>query len=221
VDLATRYEREGADEVVVLDVSASAEGRNLVLNAVRATASALFVPLTVGGGIRSVPDIERALCSGADKVALNTAGVERPNLLTEAARRYGTQCVVASIDAAQDGNSWRVFVRGGRESATRDAVQWARECADRGAGEIPLTSIDRDGTRSGYDLELTSTVAEAVSVPVIASGGAGTADHVLEAFTRGDADAALVAGILHDSITSARALKERLAAHGVSVRLVA
>lgn len=220
VALSRRYEREGADEIVFLDVSASTEGRALALAAVRATASRLFLPLTVGGGIRSLADVGHALRAGADKVALNTAAVARPALINEASGWYGAQCVVASIDAARTGGTWRVHVRGGRQPAGADAVAWAVECAGRGAGEILLTSIDRDGTRAGYDLELLAAVVQAVDVPVIASGGAGHADHVVEAFRVG-ADAALVAGILHESVTSLRSLKARVAAQGLPTRLIA
>lgn len=220
VELATRYERDGADEIVFLDISASVDRRDLVLDTVRKTASALFIPLTVGGGIRRLDDVHRAVRAGADKVAMNTAAVERPALLTEAACTYGAQCVVASIDAARDDDRWLVCVRGGRERTTRDAIEWAQECADRGAGEILLTSVDRDGTRAGYDLELTAAVAHAVSVPVIASGGAGTADHVVAALTVGGADAALVAGIVHGATTTIQDIRTRLLSAGVPVRKV-
>jgi len=221
VELATRYERDGADEVVFLDISASVEDRALMLDAVRATASSLFIPLTVGGGIRSLDDVHRAVRAGADKVALNTSAVARPALLTEASGVYGAQCVVASIDAARDASGWRVCVRGGRDRTTLDAVEWARECADRGAGEILLTSVDRDGTRSGYDLELTAAVARAVSIPVIASGGAGTSAHVRDAFTIGGADAALIAGIVHEATITFRDIRERLLSEGLPMRRVA
>lgn len=219
VELAVRYEAEGADEIVFLDISATVEGRATLLDVVRRTAERLFIPLTVGGGIGSVDDIARVLRAGADKVSINTAAVRRPELLTEAAERFGRQCVVASIDAAHSGDgSFTVFTHGGRTATSLDAVAWARECAERGAGEILLTSIDEDGRRSGYDLKLTAAVARSVSVPVIASGGAGAAEHFRDAFHAG-ADAALAAGIFHDGTTTVRDVKRFLAAAGVPVRL--
>ncbi|MBX6331014.1 MAG: imidazole glycerol phosphate synthase subunit HisF [Gemmatimonadaceae bacterium] len=221
VALATRYEAEGADEVVFLDISASAEERATLLDVARRTAERLFVPLTIGGGIRTADDVARALRAGADKVSLNTAAVERPEVLNEAADRFGAQCVVASIDAKRDGARWRVYTRGGRDRTDLDAVAWARECVRRGAGEILLTSIDRDGARTGYDLELTSAVAAAVSVPVVASGGAGSATHVRDVLRHGGADAALVAGILHDGETTVRDIKALLADDGIPVRKTA
>ena len=221
VALAERYEAEGADEVVFLDISASADARTTLLDVARRTAERLFIPLTIGGGVRSADDVGRALRAGADKVSINSAAIDRPELLTESADRFGAQCVVASIDARRDGAGWRVYARGGRTATALEAVAWARECAARGAGEILLTSIDRDGERSGYDLELTRAVVNAVDVPVIASGGAGAAVHVRDAFVGGGADAALVAGILHDSVTTVRALKRMLAESGLLVRAVA
>jgi cyclase len=221
VALARRYEIEGADEVVFLDISASAEERATLLDLARRTAECLFIPLTIGGGVRTVDDVARALRAGADKVSLNTAAVERPALLNEAAERFGAQCVVASIDARRDGAAWRVYTRGGRAPTVLDAVQWARECVERGAGEILLTSIDRDGARTGYDLELTHTVARTVGVPVIASGGAGSTTHVCEVLRDGGADAALVAGILHDGQTTVREIKSYLEQGGIPVRKVA
>ena len=210
VELATRYEREGADEVVFLDISASAEDRGTLLDVARRTAERLFVPLTIGGGVRSVDDVGLALRAGADKVSINSASVRRPELLTEAAARFGSQCVVASIDAKRDGTSWSVYVKGGRERTSLDAVEWAAECVRRGAGEVLLTSIDRDGARTGYDIELTRAVAAAVSVPVVASGGAGNAQHVCEVFEDGNADAALLAGILHDGVITMREVKSAM-----------
>jgi imidazole glycerol-phosphate synthase subunit HisF len=221
VALAARYEREGADEIVFLDISASTEERATLLALARRTAERLFVPLTIGGGIRTAEDVGRALRAGADKTSLNSAAIERPAVLTEAAERFGAQCVVASIDARREGAGWRVYSRGGRVATELEAVSWARECVARGAGEILLTSIDRDGARGGYDLELTRAVADAVAVPVIASGGAGTAQHVLAALGSGGADAALVAGILHDGVTTVGEIKALLAANHVPVRRAA
>lgn len=198
VELAQRYERAGADEIVFLDISASQEARRTLLDIVRRTAEALFIPLTVGGGIGSVADIAAALRAGADKVSMNSAAVADPGLLTEAAARFGTQCVVASIDAKREGDSWRVYTHGGSRPTGLDALAWAESCAERGAGEILLTSIDRDGSRAGYDIELTRSVAARVSVPVVASGGAGSVDDVVQVLRDGTADAALVAGIVHD-----------------------
>lgn len=232
VELATRYEEEGADEIVFLDISASAEGRRTLLDVVRRTAERLFIPLTVGGGIHEVEDVANALRAGADKISLNTAAVQRPELLTEAAARFGSQCVVASIDAKieradeADGEAggggqamYRVYTHGGRAATELEASSWAEECAARGAGEILLTSIAQDGARTGYDLELTRAVADSVSVPVIASGGAGNADHLRAAFLRGRADAALAAGIFHDAVTTVGEVKRLLAAAGIPVRV--
>jgi cyclase len=223
VELAQRYESEGADEIVFLDISASVEERATMLDTVRRSAERLFIPLTVGGGVRSVDDAARALRSGADKVCINTAAFVRPGLLGECAERFGSQCVVASIDArfAQGERRWRVWTHGGIVSTGRDAVEWASECVDRGAGEILLTSIDRDGARNGYDLALTRAVSSAVTVPVIASGGAGSARHVRDALVCGGSDAALVAGIVHDGVTSVREIKDLLARECISVRRVA
>jgi len=210
VELATRYEQEGADEIVFLDISASAEDRGTLLDVARRTAERLFIPLTIGGGIRSADDVGNALRAGADKVSINSASVRRPAVLTEAAERFGAQCVVASIDAKREGAGWRVHVRGGRDRTELDVVEWAVECVRRGAGEVLLTSIDRDGARTGYDIELTRAVSDAVDVPVVASGGAGTAQHVCDVFERGGADAALLAGILHDGVTTVHAVKQAM-----------
>lgn len=218
VELAARYEQEGADEIVFLDISASAEERGTLLDVARRTAERLFVPLTIGGGVRSADDVGRALRAGADKVSINSAAVARPEVLTESAARFGSQCVVASIDAKRGANGWRVYVKGGREETGLDAVAWAVECVRRGAGEILLTSIDRDGARTGYELELTRAVADMVDVPVVASGGAGTAAHVCEVLARGHADAALLAGILHDGVTTVSAVKQAMRAARLPVR---
>lgn len=218
VELATRYEAAGADEMVYLDITASAEARDTLLDLARRTAERLFIPLTIGGGIRSVQDIAAALRAGADKVGLNSAAVQRPALLTEGARQFGAQCIVASIDAKWEDGRFRVYTHGGRTPTALEAVSWAVECAARGAGEILLTSIDRDGGRDGYHLQLTRAVSDAVSVPVIASGGAGTAQHVCDALTIGGADAALVAGILHDGVTTIASLKRAMRAAGLAVR---
>ncbi|ATB38314.1 imidazole glycerol phosphate synthase cyclase subunit [Cystobacter fuscus] len=218
VELALRYEEAGADEVTFLDISATQEERGTLWELVRRTAERLFIPLTVGGGVRTADDVGRALRAGADKVSINSAAVARPEVLTECAERFGAQCVVASIDAKRDGASWRVYTHGGKKPTDLDAIAWARECVKRGAGEILLTSIDRDGARSGYDLELTRAVAEGVAVPVIASGGAGNAEHVQAALREGGADAALVAGILHDGVTTVGAIKTLLRGSGLEIR---
>ena len=218
VELAGRYEADGADEVVFLDITASHEGRATLLDTVRRTAEELFIPLTVGGGVRSVDDVGALLRAGADKVSVNSALARQPELAAECAARYGSQCLVASIDAAREGDGWRVYTHGGRLPKDLDAVEWAAECARRGAGEILLTSIDRDGSRIGYDLELTRRVAARVSVPVVASGGGGSAADVLEVLTSGKASAALLAGILHDGVTTVTNIKSVLTARGMSMR---
>ncbi|MEN8376543.1 MAG: imidazole glycerol phosphate synthase subunit HisF [Gemmatimonadota bacterium] len=224
VELAVRYEAEGADEIVFLDVSASVEGRKAMTDAITRTAERLFIPLTVGGGVSEVDDIAHLLRAGADKVAVNTAAVRRPRLLEEAAARFGSQCVVASIDARADAPgdtgriAYRVFTHGGRAPSDLEAVSWGVECARRGAGELLLTAIDRDGTREGFDLDLTGEVARRVPVPVIASGGAGRAEHFREAFQVARASAALGAGIFHEGLTTVGDVKRELAAAGVPVR---
>ncbi len=219
VALSARYELEGADEIFFLDISASAEERATLLDVATRTAERLFIPLSIGGGVRSVDDVARVLRAGADKVSLNSAAVARPELLTEAAHRFGAQCIVASIDAkrSRDG-AWTVWVKGGREETPLDAVAWAQECVARGAGEILLTSIDRDGARTGYDVELTRAVSDAVPVPVIASGGAGDASHLVSAVRQGGADAVLVAGILHDRLTTVSELKHHMRDTGITMR---
>lgn len=217
-ELASRYEADGADEIVFLDISASAEGRSTLLDIVQRTAERLFIPLTVGGGIRSVDDVTSVLRAGADKVAINSAAVARPSLLTEASEVFGAQCVVSSIDAKRSGASWRVFTHGGRTATDLDAIEWARTSASLGAGEILLTSMDRDGSRDGYDVELTRSVSDVVNVPVVASGGAGSASDVVAAMEAGHADAALVAGILHDGTTSVSEIKSQMRAASLRVR---
>ncbi len=219
VELAARYENEGADEIVFLDVSASREGRSTLLDTVRHTAETLFIPLTVGGGVRSADDIGPLLRAGADKISVNTAAVRDPSILSTGAERFGSQCIVASIDAAREGDDWLCYTHGGSEPTGLGAIEWAATCRERGAGEILLTSIDQDGARSGYSLELTRAVADAVPIPVIASGGAGRAEHLRDAFVEGGASAALVAGILHDGVTTVNALKSSLAGWNVNVRL--
>lgn len=218
VELATRYEAEGADEIVYLDIAASAGERATLLDLARRTAERLFIPLTIGGGLRTVDDIAAALRAGADKVGLNSSAVRRPEVLSEGADRFGAQCIVASIDAKWDDGRFRVYTHGGQVATDLEAVAWAVACAQRGAGEILLTSIDRDGSRDGYHLELTRAVADAVSVPVIASGGAGTAADVCDALTVGGADAALVAGILHEGRVTVSDLKQAMRAAGLAVR---
>jgi cyclase len=219
VALATRYEAEGADEITFLDISASAEDRATLLDVARRTAEQLFIPLTIGGGVRTADDVGRALRAGADKVSLNSAMVADPTVLTACAERFGAQCVVASIDAKlDDDGAWRVWTHGGRTKTSLEAVAWAQECVERGAGEVLLTSIDRDGARTGYDLPLMRAVSSTVSAPVIASGGAGNASHIVEVLAEGHADAALVAGILHDNVTTVGALKDAMRASGLVVR---
>lgn len=218
VELAQRYEAQGADEICFLDISASPEERATALDVVQRTAERLFVPLTLGGGLRTVADVTAALRAGADKVSLNTSAVATPELLTEAAARFGSQCVVASIDARRENGRWTVWTHGGRTPTGLDAVAWAVECTRRGAGEILLTSIDADGGRNGYDLTLTRAVSAAVDVPVIASGGAGHADHLIDAVREGGADAVLLAGILHDGVVGLDTLKQAMADSGLAIR---
>jgi cyclase len=217
--LARRYNAEGIDELVILDITATIERRRALADTIRAVARELFIPLAVGGGIRTEADAVAAVEAGADKVSLNTAALSHPSLITTLAERYGSQAVLVAIDAKWDGDRCAVYARSGQLPANREAVEWAREAEDRGAGEILLTSIDRDGTKVGFDCELTAAVSGAVSIPVIASGGAGTADHFAEVFTRGLADAALAASIFHYAETSVRALKRHLRQQGVPVRL--
>ncbi len=222
---AVRHAREGADEIVLLDITATLEGRQTLLDTVRRTAGELFVPFTVGGGIRSVRDAEQVFNAGADKVSINSAALADPGLIDAIGRKFGAQAVVVAIDARRDTDAEdpvrdaHVYIRGGREPAGRRVVEWAREAEARGAGEILLTSMDSDGTRAGFDCELTRAVSKVVSIPVIASGGAGTVQHFVDVFQQGCADAALAASIFHFGASSARSLKEQLQAADVPVRL--
>jgi imidazole glycerol-phosphate synthase subunit HisF len=216
--LAKRYNREGIDEVVVLDVTATIEGRRAFADTIRAVSSELFIPLAVGGGIRGEADAAAVIDAGADKVGVNSAALADPPLLTRLAARYGSQAVVVAIDAKREGDRFRVFARSGSTATDRDAVEWAIEAEARGAGEVLLTSIDRDGTRAGFDCELTAAVSSAVSIPVIASGGAGTFAHFTEVFTAGRADAALAASVFHFSEHAVAELKRHLLEHGIPVR---
>jgi imidazole glycerol-phosphate synthase subunit HisF len=223
VELAKFYNEEGADELVFLDITASSDHRETIIDVVERTADQVFIPLTVGGGIRSVEDVRRMLKAGADKVSINTAAIARPALVREAADQFGSQCVVVAIDARRVPDSteprWEVFTHGGRRPTGLDAVAWAREVARLGAGEILLTSMDRDGTKDGYDLPLNAAISEAVPIPVIASGGAGTLAHLFDAFTVGKADAALVASIFHYGEYRIREAKDYLAARGLPIRI--
>ena len=220
VQLAAHYDREGADELVFLDITATLEDREATLDVVSRTAEEVFIPLTVGGGVRTDDDVHALLRAGADKVSVNSAAVRDPSLLSRCADRFGTQCMVVAIDAKRRDGGWDVFVDAGRTSADRDAVEWAAEATARhGAGEVLLTSMDRDGTGEGYDLELLRAIAEAVSVPVVASGGAGTPEHFAEALTDGRADAVLAASRWHDGDLTIREVKEHLAAREIPVRI--
>jgi imidazole glycerol-phosphate synthase subunit HisF len=220
VELAVRYQDEGADEIVFLDITASHERRETVAELARRCADDVFIPFTIGGGVRSADDAQAVLDAGADKVSVNSAAVARPELLAEMAAVFGAQCVVLAIDARREADgSYGVYVEGGRRPVGRDAVEWAREGVERGAGEILLTSMDRDGTEDGYELELTRAVADAVDVPVIASGGAGKLEHLVEAIEEGGADAVLCASIFHYGHYSVRQAKERMREAGIPVRL--
>jgi cyclase len=219
-ELAAFYDRAGADEIVFLDITASSDERHILLDVVARTADEVFIPLTVGGGVRTVEDMQELLSHGADKVSVNSAALADPELITRCAEVFGSQCVVLAIDARrrEDGLGWEVYSHGGRRPAGRDAVEWAAEGERRGAGEILLTSMDRDGTYDGFDLSLTSAVSRAVRLPVIASGGAGSAAHMAEALTEGGAEAALAASIFHFGEVTIAAVKEELAARGLEVR---
>jgi imidazole glycerol-phosphate synthase subunit HisF len=218
VEVARVYDRDGADELCFLDITASHENRGIILDVVARTAEQIFMPLTVGGGITTTDDIRNLLRAGADKVSINTAAVRHPEFVREAAQRFGSQCVVVAIDAKRVGEGWEVFTHGGRNPTGIDAVQWSKRMANYGAGEILLTSMDRDGTKAGYDLELTRTISKAVNIPVIASGGVGELQHILDGVTEGGASAALAASIFHFGEFSIRDCKEFLAGHGVQVR---
>ena len=221
VEIAAAYDKAGADEVVFLDITASSDARNTVVDMVRRVAENVFIPFTVGGGIRTVDDFKVLLREGADKISINSSAINRPELISEAADKFGSQCVVVAIDAKKraDGSGWNIYKNGGRIDVGIDAVEWAEKVCRMGAGEILLTSMDCDGTKAGYDIELTRTIAEAVSVPVIASGGAGTMEHFYEALTDGKADAALAASLFHYKELEIREVKEYLIEKGLSVRL--
>jgi cyclase len=220
VELAARYDEEGADELVFLDITASHEERDTIVDLARRTADNVFIPFTIGGGIRSVDDAQAVLDAGADKVSVNSAALARPELIGELAEVFGAQCVVVAIDAKRrDNGRWDVYVNGGRTPTGREAVEWAREAASRRAGEILLTSMDRDGTTDGYDIELTRSISDAVGIPVIASGGAGELEHLSEAIARGGADAVLCASIFHYGTYRVRDAKEHLRSAGIPVRL--
>lgn len=221
VEIAAAYDKAGADEVVFLDITASSDARNTVVDMVRRVAENVFIPFTVGGGIRTVEDFKVLLREGADKISINSSAINRPELISEAADKFGSQCVVVAIDAKKraDGSGWNIYKNGGRIDVGIDAVEWAEKVCRMGAGEILLTSMDCDGTKTGYDIELTRAIAEAVSVPVIASGGAGTMEHFYEALTDGKADAALAASLFHYKELEIREVKEYLREKGLSVRL--
>lgn len=227
VQVAARYNEQGADELTFLDITATSDGRDLILEMIEAVASQVFIPLTVGGGVRTIADVRRLLNAGADKVSFNSAAVARPEVIAEAAGKYGSQCIVVAIDAkrregddlAARGPGWDVYTHGGRQNTGLDALAWARRMNDEGAGEILLTSMNRDGTQSGFDLELTAAVSDAVAVPVIASGGVGTLAHLADGIQMGKADAVLAASIFHYGKHTVREAKEFMSARGIAVRL--
>ena len=221
VEIARRYDEQGADEVTFLDITASSDGRGLIIPIIEAVSAQVFIPLTVGGGVREVADVRRLLNAGADKVSMNTSAILNPGLIADAAGRFGSQCIVVAIDAkrADTASGWGVFTHGGRNATGLDAVAWAREAARLGAGEILLTSMNRDGTKEGFDLDLTRAVADAVGVPVIASGGVGNLQHLCDGVLKGGADAVLAASIFHYGEYTVRQAKDFMAAHGIEVRL--
>ena len=219
VEIARRYDEQGADELAFLDITASSDQRDTIVHVVEAVAAQVFIPLTVGGGVRSAADVRRLLNAGADKVSINTAAVQDPGVVEDAAGRFGSQCIVVAIDAKRAGEGWEVFTHGGRKPTGLDAVEWARRMQAAGAGEILLTSMDRDGTRAGFDLALTRAVAEAVDVPVIASGGVGNLEHLAAGVLQGKADAVLAASIFHYGEYTVRQAKSAMAALGIEVRL--
>jgi imidazole glycerol-phosphate synthase subunit HisF len=220
VEIAKRYDDQGADEITFLDITATSDGRDLILHIIEDVASQVFIPLTVGGGVREVSDVRRLLNAGADKVGMNSAAVANPDLVSDAAAKYGSQCIVVAIDAKQTAPGlWEVFTHGGRKNTGINAVNWAIEVAKRGAGEILLTSMDRDGTKNGFDLELTRTVSDAVPVPVIASGGVGNLQHLADGITKGHADAVLAASIFHFGEHTVGEAKQLMAQQGIPVRL--
>lgn len=224
VEIARRYDEQGADEITFLDITASSDARDLILHVIEAVAEQVFIPLTVGGGVRKVEDVRRLLNAGADKVSINTAAVQNPQLVADANARFGAQCIVVAIDArrrsaADASQGWEVYTHGGRNATGLDAIEWAQRVQALGAGEILLTSMDRDGTKSGFDLELTRAVSDAVSVPVIASGGVGNLDHLAAGILQGHADAVLAASIFHFGEYTLRQAKEHLAARGILMRL--
>ena len=219
VEIARRYDEQGADELTFLDITASSDERDLILHVIEGVAAQVFIPLTVGGGVRRIEDVRRLLNAGADKVSINTAAVHTPQVVADAAARFGSQCIVVAIDAKRSRDRWEVFTHGGRRPTGLDAVEWAVRMQQSGAGEILLTSMDRDGTREGFDLELTRAVADAVNVPVIASGGVGNLEHLAEGVLKGHADAVLAASIFHFGEYTVQQAKEYLAARGIEVRL--
>jgi cyclase len=219
VEIAARYDGEGADELTFLDITASSDERDILLHVIEAVASKVFIPLTVGGGVRKVEDVRRLLNAGADKVSINTSAVQNPELVREAASIVGNQAIVVAIDAKKKNDSWEVFTHGGRKPTGLDAVEWAKRMAEAGAGEILLTSMDRDGTRAGFDIGLTRAVRDAVHVPLVASGGAGNADHFAEGVLAGGANAVLGASVFHFGDLTVRQVKERMRSRGIEVRL--
>ncbi|MBI5753052.1 MAG: imidazole glycerol phosphate synthase subunit HisF [Hydrogenophilales bacterium] len=220
IEIARRYDEQGADELTFLDITASSDDRDIILHIIEAVAAQVFIPLTVGGGVRQVDDVRRLLNAGADKVSMNTAAVQNPQLVSDASARYGNQCIVVAIDAKQTSpGKWEVFTHGGRKNTGLDAIEWAKEVERLGAGELLLTSMDRDGTKIGFDLALTRAISDAVEIPVIASGGVGNLDHLVAGVLEGHADAVLAASIFHFGEYTVRQAKEYMAKHGIEMRL--